>query len=77
MSYVNLETLETHGCISNHTGPICSPPDEKDLTTLHLEFNDYFAFKLAKQYWNNRTDLLFVIEDESCFEEEGQRSAYQ
>ncbi|KAF2733755.1 hypothetical protein EJ04DRAFT_577445 [Polyplosphaeria fusca] len=64
--YINLEQLQSHGRIVNDERPICIGPDENNVTTLDLYFNDYPAYRMAKQ-WNVMKPLL-VIEDPSCFE---------
>jgi hypothetical protein len=74
-SYVNLEQLQAHGLL-RHDVPICSGPDKFHKSMLNLYFNDHGSYSRAKQHWQVRDDLFFVIEDASCVEGEGARSVY-
>jgi hypothetical protein len=73
-TYVNLELLKAQGLI-RHDVPICNQTTPTQ-STLDILFNDHGSYARAKQHWQGRKDLLFVIEDASCLEGEGTRSIY-
>ncbi|KAF2112343.1 hypothetical protein BDV96DRAFT_602269 [Lophiotrema nucula] len=74
-SYVNLKHLQSHGRLLPGR-QLCVGPDASNRTTLNLDFDDFPGYATAKKLWN-RDDLLFVIEDESCYEGRGLRSVCQ
>lgn len=48
-----------------------------DTTALKLAFLNEDSFVAARQVWEHRDDLLFVLEDPTCFEGPEWRSVYR
>lgn len=73
--YVDLEQLEF---LLTPQERICLPLARKDESTrLTLPFLELDAYHTARRTWESRSDMLFVIEDESCFSGKGVRSMYK
>ncbi|KAK4502386.1 hypothetical protein PRZ48_005811 [Zasmidium cellare] len=73
--YVNLELLEPHlvdervWCQRN--AQAYRP------TVIAFRFNNEEHFRIAKDQWANRNDMLFTVEGADCFEGPGERSVYE
>ncbi|KAF2876586.1 hypothetical protein BDV95DRAFT_231205 [Massariosphaeria phaeospora] len=72
--YVNLEQLQTHSLLLDDR-QLCVAQSTPNRTTLNLDFRHQDSYMMARQAW--RKGLLFVVEDDSCHEEEGVRSVYR
>lgn len=73
--YVDLEQLEF---LLTPQERICSPLARNDESTrVTLPFLELDAYHTARRTWESRSDMLFVIEDESCFNGKGVRSMYK
>lgn len=75
LRYVNIEKFEP---LLHDQPQLCTPsaPDNSSATII-MPFQDPSDYMKAKELWQNRNDLLFAVEDDSCAAGEHVRSMYR
>lgn len=73
-TYINLESIEP---LLQPRDRWCSEPYGEDHSKyIRLPFHDASHYAAAKNAWQGRDDIYWVLEHESCFEGRHERSVY-